>query len=80
MDLVKIDVEGHEMEVLEGAAGTLKRCRPLYIQIEIHNRKKDRKERVNTILSKYLNNEYTASHNFFRFHGDFFFKRKDLNF
>ena len=78
MDLVKIDVEGHEMEVLEGAAETLKRCKPLYIQIEIHNRKKDRKERVNTILSTYLNNEYTASHNFFKFHGDFFFKRKDL--
>jgi FkbM family methyltransferase len=78
IDLVKIDVEGHEMEVLKGAAETLKRCKPLYIQIEIHNRKKDRKERVNTILNTYLNNEYTASHNFFRFHGDFFFKRKDL--
>ena len=78
MDLVKIDVEGHEMEVLKGAAETLKRCKPLYIQIEIHNRKKDRKERVNSILSTYLNNEYTSSHNFFKFHGDFFFKRKEL--
>jgi FkbM family methyltransferase len=75
MDLLKIDVEGHEMELLEGAAETLKRCKPLYIQIEIHNRKKDRKDRVDTILKKYLNNEYTVSHNFFKFHGDFFFRR-----
>jgi hypothetical protein len=78
MDLVKIDVEGHEMEVLKGAAETLKRCKPLFIQIEIHNRKKDRKGRVNSILNIYLNNEYTSSHNFFKFHGDFFFKRKEL--
>jgi FkbM family methyltransferase len=78
MDLVKIDVEGHEMEVLKGAAETLRRCKPVFIQIEIHNRKKDRKERVRTILETFLNNEYTASHNFFKFHGDFFFKRKDL--
>jgi FkbM family methyltransferase len=78
MDLVKIDVEGHEMEVLKGAAETLNRCKPSFIQIEIHNRKKDRKERVRTILETFLNNEYTASHNFFKFHGDFFFKRKDL--
>ena len=78
LDLVKIDVEGHEMEVLNGAAETLTRCKPVYIQIEIHNRKKDRKERVRTILETFLNDEYTASHNFFKFHGDFFFKRKGL--
>jgi FkbM family methyltransferase len=77
MDLIKIDVEGHEMEVLKGAAETLKRCKPQYIQIEIHNSKKDRKERVRTILNTFLNNEYTSSHNFFKFHGDFFFKRKN---
>lgn len=76
VDLMKIDVEGHEMEVLNGAAETLKRCKPQYIQIEIHNRKKDRKERVKIILGTFLNNEYTVSHNFFKFHGDFFFKRK----
>lgn len=77
-DLVKIDVEGHEIEVLKGAAETLKRCKPVFIQIEIHNRKKDRKERVNAILREYLNNDYTCSHNFFKFHGDFFFKRKNI--
>lgn len=76
MDLVKIDVEGHEMEVLKGAAETIKRCKPLYIQIEIHNRKKDRKEKVNSILKDILNDEYTCSHNLIRFHGDYFFKRK----
>lgn len=76
LDLLKIDVEGHEMEVLEGAAETLKRCKPVYIQIEIHNRKKDRKNKINTILEKYLNNEYKSSHNFMKFHGDYFFTRK----
>ena len=78
MDLVKMDVEGHEMEVLEGASETLRRCRPAFIQIEIHNRNKDRKERVRTILTRYLNNEYTVSHNFLKFHGDYFFRRKDF--
>jgi FkbM family methyltransferase len=78
MDLLKIDVEGHEMELLEGAAATLRKCKPIFIQIEIHNRKKDRKDKVNTILKKYLNDEYTVSHNFYKFHGDFFFKRKNI--
>jgi FkbM family methyltransferase len=76
MDLLKIDVEGHEIEVLQGAAETLKRCKPIYIQIEIHNQKKDRKEKLNSILSTYLNNEYKCSHNYFKFHGDYFFKLK----
>lgn len=35
VDLIKIDVEGHEMEVVEGALATLARCRPtLMVEIE----------------------------------------------
>ncbi|MER2536971.1 MAG: FkbM family methyltransferase [Rhizobiaceae bacterium] len=37
VDVLKIDVEGMEMEVLAGAAGLIERCRPL-IFIEIANR------------------------------------------
>lgn len=29
LDVMKIDVEGHELDVLEGAAATLERCRPV---------------------------------------------------
>jgi FkbM family methyltransferase len=78
LDLLKIDVEGHEMEVLKGASETIKRCKPFYIQIEIHNQKKDRKNKLREILSVYLNEEYTCSHNFLKFHGDYFFRRKDF--
>ena len=35
-DLMKIDVEGAEVELLEGAAATIAACRPLLI-IELHN-------------------------------------------
>jgi FkbM family methyltransferase len=35
VDLVKIDVEGHERRVIAGAAGTIRRCRPaLLVEIE----------------------------------------------
>ena len=35
VDLIKIDVEGHEREVLAGAAETIRRCRPtLLIEVE----------------------------------------------
>lgn len=35
VDLIKIDVEGHELEVIEGATETITRCRPtLMIEIE----------------------------------------------
>lgn len=37
VDLIKIDVEGHERQVLEGAKGTIARCRPLLI-VEIEQR------------------------------------------
>src|SRR5262249_45058398 len=34
--LIKIDIEGAEVEMLEGAAHTLRECRPLLL-IELHN-------------------------------------------
>ncbi len=34
-DALKIDVEGYELPVLQGAAGTLTRCRP-FIIMEVH--------------------------------------------
>lgn len=37
VDLIKIDVEGHEYSVLEGAVLTLQRCRPILL-IEIEQR------------------------------------------
>lgn len=36
IDIIKIDVEGHEYQVLEGAVETLKKCKPLVIT-EIHS-------------------------------------------
>ena len=36
IDLIKIDTEGHELKVLEGAGDFLKRC-VKYIIIEFHN-------------------------------------------
>jgi FkbM family methyltransferase len=37
IDLLKIDVEGHELQVLHGARNTIERCRPLLV-IEIEQR------------------------------------------
>lgn len=34
VDLIKIDVEGHELQVLQGAAETIQRCKPvLFVEI-----------------------------------------------
>ena len=41
VDLIKIDVEGHELSVLRGAIQTLQRCRPALI-VEIEQRHLDR--------------------------------------
>ena len=38
--LIKIDVDGHELQVLNGAAETIERCRPIiYIENEIHEKR-----------------------------------------
>jgi FkbM family methyltransferase len=38
LDIFKIDVEGFEMEVIEGATDTIKRCRPtLLVEIEVRH-------------------------------------------
>jgi len=37
VDIVKIDVEGHELEVLEGARETFQRCKPKFLQIEVNS-------------------------------------------
>jgi FkbM family methyltransferase len=38
--LIKIDVDGHELQVLNGAEETIKRCRPIiYIENEIHDKR-----------------------------------------
>lgn len=77
VDLIKIDVEGHEMEVFKGAEQTLKRCKPMYIQVEIHNHKKDRDERIKLIMEEYLENDYTCSQYYSKFDSDYLFTRKD---
>lgn len=41
VDLIKVDVEGHELSVIEGARDTLSRCKPI-ILIEIEQRHIDR--------------------------------------
>lgn len=50
---IKIDVEGHEMAVLEGAEETLQRCRPIIlVEIEQHHIKRDIHEEFDEIESK----------------------------
>ena len=52
VDVVKIDVEGHELEVLEGAKETFMRCKPKFLQIEINSG--DVKNKVETIHNTYF--------------------------
>ena len=48
VDLIKIDVEGHELEVLRGMLGLLKRCRPALV-IEVGD--DDRLDAVESLLA-----------------------------
>jgi len=43
VDFIKIDVEGHESEVLQGAAATLERCRPI---LYVENDRKDKSAKL----------------------------------
>jgi len=54
IDLIKIDVEGYEMEVLKGAVETLKTCQ--YIMIELNNNTK-KYGSSNKQIEKYLRQE-----------------------
>lgn len=40
VDFIKIDVEGHELEVLKGGAATIERYRPVLL-MEVHSNIKD---------------------------------------
>jgi FkbM family methyltransferase len=71
MDIVKIDVEGHELEVLEGAKETIKRCKPIFIQIEIN--RADAPKRLARIKSEYLQNNYHS----YKLGVDYLFFRKN---
>lgn len=70
MDIVKIDVEGHELEVLEGAIETIKRCKPIFLQIEIN--RADAEDRLALIKSKYLSNYHS-----YKLGVDYLFFRKN---
>jgi FkbM family methyltransferase len=49
-DIVKIDVEGHELEVLEGAKETFKKHKPSYLQIEVNSGNiKSKIEKIQTL-------------------------------
>ena len=53
VDLVKIDVEGHELQVLEGMVDTISRCRPvMYIE-------DDRPEKSKALREFIIRNGYT---------------------
>jgi FkbM family methyltransferase len=54
VSFIKIDVEGHEIPVLEGAEGTLSECRPtLLVEIDYEHIRKDIREEFAKIEAKH---------------------------
>lgn len=51
-DLIKIDVEGHELEVLKGSQEFFKQRNPKYIQVEIWRESPTKEETINWFLEK----------------------------
>ena len=66
VDLIKIDVEGMETEVLQGASDTTERCKPI-MQIEII---KTDKTQVDAYLLKYGYKTYSMGINLLAIHQD----------
>ena len=67
IDAIKIDVEGHEIEVLEGAKETLLKTKPKYLQIESF-----KKENIEKILSM-----FSEDYDHYKFGPDLIFIRKE---
>lgn len=59
VELIKIDVEGHEFEVIEGAEKTIAKCKPI-ILIEIEQRHLKSKN-INVVFGKLINLGYAGS-------------------
>lgn len=57
VDLLKIDVEGHELSVLEGGIHTIHRCNPL-ILVEIEQR--HHQQPISRILNWFVNHGYSG--------------------
>jgi FkbM family methyltransferase len=71
--LIKIDVEGMEPEVLEGAASTFDRCEPVAY---VENKKS---ERSSTVIGFFLNRGYRLYWHFARFYRPDNFRRSPTN-
>lgn len=70
VDVVKIDVEGHELEVLEGGKETIKRCQPKFIQIEINRGKIEE-------IKDYIKQTYLPNYSVTKQGDDFIFVRNE---
>jgi len=61
IDVIKIDTEGHECAVLDGAVETAARCRPKFI-VEVHSHMRGCEENGNAIQMWCANNSYRCDH------------------